>query len=103
MTAWGRRCWAWAGRATRVAPLQRAVSFASAPRDSLGESGFALAQALWKTGQSAGGPERGDPGPGALHRAGMDARVGEVDSWLKSLPWRRPARLPARLHARARP
>ncbi|WP_338273686.1 serine/threonine-protein kinase [Corallococcus caeni] len=88
-----------------VAPLQQAVSFASAPPDALAESGFALARALYQTGQT---PEARAQARGEATRArerftesGLDARVGEVDSWLQTLPQESP-RPPARKPPRAR-
>lgn len=84
------------GRAREsIEPLKQAVSFASAPADVLAESGFALARALWLSGNP---PEaaRGE----AVHarerfaEAGLKARVAEVDSWLESVP-KQTARRPA--------
>lgn len=77
-----------------VAPLQLAVSFASAPPDALAESGFALARALYQTGQS---PEARGEATRARERfseSGLDERVGEVDAWLETLPRESPRKPP---------
>jgi eukaryotic-like serine/threonine-protein kinase len=83
-----------------IAPLRQAVSFVSAPAEVLAESGFALARALYQSGNPAEAA-RGE----AVHarerfaEAGMKARVAEVDSWLESVPKqiaRRPAHSPRR-------
>ncbi|RKG95115.1 serine/threonine-protein kinase [Corallococcus sp. CA053C] len=81
-----------------VEPLTLAVSFASAPADALGESGFALARALYETGRPPEARGVATQARGRFTEAGMDARVGEVDSWLQSLPAeapRPPARTPS--------
>jgi tetratricopeptide (TPR) repeat protein len=84
------------GRAREsLEPLRQAVSFASAPADVLAESGFALARALWVSGQQ---PEARGEAARARERftqAGLAPRVSEVDSWLASLP-KEPERRPAR-------
>ncbi|RKI04893.1 protein kinase [Corallococcus sp. AB038B] len=88
-----------------VAPLQLAVSFAAAPPDALAESGFALARALYQTGQSpaALAEARGEATRARerFSESGMDERVGEVDSWLETLPKESP-RPPARKPSRGR-
>ncbi|WP_267556437.1 serine/threonine-protein kinase [Corallococcus sp. BB11-1] len=86
-----------------VAPLQQAVSFASAPADALAESGFALARALYQAGRPPEARGEATRARGRFTEAGMDERVGEVDSWLKSLPTeaaRPPARKPPRSRRR---
>jgi eukaryotic-like serine/threonine-protein kinase len=80
-----------------VAPLKQAVSFASAPPDALAESGFALARALYQTGQAPEARTEASRARGWFTEAGMEDRVGEVDSWLGTLPQessRPPARKP---------
>jgi tetratricopeptide (TPR) repeat protein len=75
------------GRAREaIAPLRQAVTFATMGPDTLAESGFALARALWVAdarhearGEAARARER-------FHEAGLAPRVSEVDSWLESLP-----------------
>ncbi|NOK21872.1 protein kinase domain-containing protein [Corallococcus carmarthensis] len=84
-----------------VAPLQQAVSFASAPSDALAESGFALARALYQTGQSPEARGEATRARERFNESGMDERVGEVDSWLEALP-KEPPRTPARKPPRAR-
>ncbi len=69
-----------------VEPLRQAVAFASAPPDVLAVSGFALARALWVTGQQ---PEARAEAARARERfaqAELAPRVSEVDAWLESLP-----------------
>ncbi|WP_375771388.1 serine/threonine-protein kinase [Archangium gephyra] len=73
-----------------VEPLRQAVAFTSAPPDVLAVSGFALARALWVTGQQ---PEARAEAARARERftqAGMAPRVSEVDTWLESLPKEEP-------------
>ncbi|NPC84323.1 tetratricopeptide repeat protein, partial [Pyxidicoccus fallax] len=67
-------------------PLRQAVSFADAEEDSLGESGFALARALFKEGQAE--EARGVAAKATEHftAAGREPRAKEVRSWLESLP-----------------
>ncbi|NOK32839.1 tetratricopeptide repeat protein [Corallococcus exercitus] len=84
-----------------VAPLQQAVSFASAPPDALAESGFALARALYQTGQSPAARGEATRARERFNESGLDARVGEVDSWLQTLP-KEPPPPPARKPPRAR-
>ncbi|PTL79045.1 tetratricopeptide repeat protein [Vitiosangium sp. GDMCC 1.1324] len=75
------------GRAREsIEPLRQAVSFASVPPEVLADSGFALARALWESGQQ---PEARTEAATARERftqAGLSPRVAEVDSWLQSLP-----------------
>jgi eukaryotic-like serine/threonine-protein kinase len=69
-----------------VEPLKQAVTFTSAPPDLLAVSGFALARALWVSGQQ---PEARAEAARARERftqAGLAPRVSEVDAWLESLP-----------------
>ncbi|RYZ41917.1 MAG: serine/threonine protein kinase [Myxococcaceae bacterium] len=84
-----------------VEPLTQAVSFASAPADALAESGFALARALYQTGRPPEARGEATRARGRFTEAGMEERVGEVDTWLKSLPTER-ALLPARKPPRTR-
>ncbi|WPB74913.1 serine/threonine-protein kinase [Archangium violaceum] len=69
-----------------IEPLKQAVTFAEAPPDMLAVSGFALARAMWVSGQQ---PEARAEAARARERftqAGMAPRVTEVDTWLESLP-----------------
>ncbi|WP_304988505.1 serine/threonine-protein kinase [Corallococcus sp. CA053C] len=69
-----------------VAPLKRALTFKDAQEDSLGESGFALAQALWKEGEQQ---EARDAATQALARftsAGRADQAKAVESWLQDRP-----------------
>ncbi|WP_163870766.1 serine/threonine-protein kinase [Myxococcus eversor] len=82
-----------------VEPLRLAVTFASAPPDALAESGFALAKALVKSGQSPEARGEATRARGWFTEAGMDERVGEVDTFLAALPAPaplKPIRAPAR-------
>ena len=75
------------GRAREaVEPLRQAVAFTSVRPEVLAESGFALARALWVTGDK---PEARGEAAHARERftqAGMAPRANEVDAWLGSLP-----------------
>ncbi|MFY2560725.1 protein kinase domain-containing protein [Corallococcus terminator] len=88
------------GRVTEsMEPLRLAVTFASAPPEDLAVSGFALAKALVKSGQSPEARGEATRARGWFTEAGMDKRVGEVDTFLAALPPpapQKPARAPAR-------
>ncbi|MCP3102477.1 serine/threonine-protein kinase [Myxococcus sp. K15C18031901] len=86
-----------------VEPLRAAVGFASAPPDALAESGFALARALYQTGQAPQARGEATRARGWFTEAGLDARVVEVDTFLSSLPEEkkpRPPRPPPRTRRR---
>ncbi|WP_223753606.1 serine/threonine-protein kinase [Myxococcus sp. RHSTA-1-4] len=83
-------------------PLRQAVSFADAEEDSLGESGFALAQALYKEGQSAEARVEAAKATERFTAAGRAPRAEAVRSWLESLPpeevvKEKPAKKPSRV------
>jgi len=67
-------------------PLRKAVAFTNADQDSLGESGFALAQALHQEGQP--GEARAEAARAGEHfkASGRAARAEAVRTWLESLP-----------------
>ncbi|WP_163994949.1 serine/threonine-protein kinase [Pyxidicoccus caerfyrddinensis] len=69
-----------------VEPLRQAVAFASAQEDSLGESGFALAQALYKEGQPAEARTEASKAGDHFKASGRDVRAEAVRTWLESLP-----------------
>ncbi|TQF14360.1 tetratricopeptide repeat protein [Myxococcus llanfairpwllgwyngyllgogerychwyrndrobwllllantysiliogogogochensis] len=79
-----------------VEPLRLAVTFASAPPDALAESGFALAKALVQSGQSPEARGEAARARGWFTEAGLDARVGDVDTFLAALPAPAPVK-PARV------
>ncbi|NTX38054.1 MULTISPECIES: serine/threonine-protein kinase [unclassified Myxococcus] len=86
-----------------VEPLRLAVTFASAPPDALAESGFALAKALVQSGQSPEARGEATRARGWFTEAGLDARVGDVDTFLAALPVPAPVK-PARVKpARVKP
>nr|WP_241758583.1 serine/threonine-protein kinase [Pyxidicoccus parkwaysis] len=67
-------------------PLRRAVSFAGAQEDSLGESGFALAHALWTEGQAEEARAEAARAQAHFTASGRAAQAEEVRAWLDSLP-----------------
>ncbi|QSQ22719.1 serine/threonine protein kinase [Pyxidicoccus parkwayensis] len=69
-----------------VEPLRQAVTFASAQEDSLGESGFALAQALYKEGQSDEARTEATRAGDHFKASGREVRAQAVQTWLESLP-----------------
>ncbi|NTX05795.1 serine/threonine-protein kinase [Myxococcus sp. CA040A] len=86
-----------------VEPLRLAVTFASAPPDALAESGFALAKALVQSGQSPEARGEATRARGWFTEAGLDTRVGDVDTFLAALPVPAPVK-PARVKpARVKP
>ncbi|WP_426755072.1 protein kinase domain-containing protein [Myxococcus sp. Y35] len=69
-----------------LVPLRKAVAFTGAQEDSLGESGFALARALWKEGQ---GEEARAEAAKARERFAASGRTSQADAvraWLEALP-----------------
>jgi tetratricopeptide (TPR) repeat protein len=88
-------------------PLRQAVSFTSLPADVLAESGFALARALWVTGERPAARGEATRARERFTEAGLAPRVAEVDSWLQSHPEEpepsrpsRPSRRPTRRSSR---
>ncbi|MCY1019648.1 serine/threonine-protein kinase [Pyxidicoccus sp. MSG2] len=69
-----------------VEPLRQAVTFASAQEDSLGESGFALAQALYKEGQPGEARTEATRAGDHFKASGRELRAEAVRTWLESLP-----------------
>jgi tetratricopeptide (TPR) repeat protein/predicted Ser/Thr protein kinase len=67
-------------------PLRRAVTFTGAQQDSLGESGFALAHALWKEGQPDEARAEATRAYERFTAAGRAAQAQQVRAWLDSLP-----------------
>ncbi|HLL06923.1 MAG TPA: serine/threonine-protein kinase [Myxococcaceae bacterium] len=67
-------------------PLRRAVSFTEAQEDSLGESGFALAHALYKEGQSQEARAEAARAQERFTAAGRTEQAQKVRAWLDSLP-----------------
>jgi tetratricopeptide (TPR) repeat protein len=92
--------------AQAIAPLEQALGFSGIEPDALGESGFALARALWESGEqrerarqvAATARER-------LAGAGKQERVAALDAWLATLSVEetRPATRPVRHTPRPRP
>jgi tetratricopeptide (TPR) repeat protein/predicted Ser/Thr protein kinase len=90
--------------AEAIAPLEQALGFSGIEPDALGESGFALARALWESGRererarqvAATARER-------LANAGKKERVAALDAWLASLPGESSSARPVRGTSRARP
>ncbi|MFY0564840.1 protein kinase domain-containing protein [Archangium lansingense] len=85
------------GRAQEaIEPLKQAITFTSAGDDVLAVSGFALARALWVSGQQ---PEaRAEAARAREHftKAELAPRVSEVDTWLESLPKEEPKKEPTK-------
>jgi tetratricopeptide (TPR) repeat protein/predicted Ser/Thr protein kinase len=81
-------------------PLKKAVAFPSAEEDSLGEAGFALAQALYKEGQP--GEARAEAAKAGEHfkASGRAPRADAVRAWLDALP-PEPAVKPAKFTKKA--
>ncbi|WP_239576809.1 serine/threonine-protein kinase [Archangium primigenium] len=69
-----------------IAPLRASVAFEDLDPDSLAESNFSLARALWETGQHTEARAEAARARGQFEEAGLEPRVGDVDAWLKSLP-----------------
>jgi hypothetical protein len=69
-----------------VEPLKQAVTFAEAPPDLLAVSGFALARALWVSGQQPEARAEAAKARERFTQAGLAPKVTEVDAWLESLP-----------------
>ncbi|HEX8701181.1 MAG TPA: serine/threonine-protein kinase [Myxococcaceae bacterium] len=67
-------------------PLRQAVSFTEAEEDSLGESGFALANALFKEGQSQEARVEAARAQERFTASGRAEQAQKVKAWLDSLP-----------------
>jgi tetratricopeptide (TPR) repeat protein/tRNA A-37 threonylcarbamoyl transferase component Bud32 len=83
-------------------PLRQAVTFTDAEEDSLGESGFALAQALYKEGQAGEAKVEAARATERFSASGRTPRAEAVRAWVASLPEDakakpKPAKKPARV------
>jgi tetratricopeptide (TPR) repeat protein len=67
-------------------PLRKAVAFTSAQEDSLGESGFALAKALFKEGESAEARVEAAKAQARFQASGRAPQAEAVRTWMDSLP-----------------
>ena len=69
-----------------IAPLRLAVGYASLPDETLADSGFALAKALWDAGEP--GPARQEAEAARMRyvRATREPRAAEVARWLEAHP-----------------
>jgi eukaryotic-like serine/threonine-protein kinase len=63
--------------------LEKALSFSSAESASLGESGFTLAQALWKSGNNKRALREAARAREYFTEADLPQRAAAVDAWLK--------------------
>jgi eukaryotic-like serine/threonine-protein kinase len=79
-----------AGRAAEaVGPLERALAFEDVDPDALAETGFTLAQALWRTGGDRARAVRvATQARDRFARVGKQPRVAAVEAWLKEHPLR---------------
>lgn len=73
-----------------IEALRKALSITSAPDSYLAQTGFTLAQALWRSGQSAQARVEAARARERFSQAGQPPRVTEVDTWLKSVAAARP-------------
>ncbi|KFE64719.1 Serine/threonine kinase family protein [Hyalangium minutum] len=73
-----------------IEALRNALSITSAPDSYLAQTGFTLAQALWRSGQSTQARSEATRARERFSQAGQPARVTEVDTWLKSVAAARP-------------
>ncbi|RYZ35121.1 MAG: tetratricopeptide repeat protein [Myxococcaceae bacterium] len=69
-----------------IAPLQQALTFKDAQEDSLGESGYALAQALWKEGEEAAARDAATQAQARFTSSGRAAQAKGVEAWLQARP-----------------
>ncbi|WP_304504068.1 tetratricopeptide repeat protein [Corallococcus sp. EGB] len=69
-----------------IGPLKQALSFKDAQEDSLGESGFALAQALWKEGEVGEARDAASQALARFRSSGRTAQSKEVEAWLSARP-----------------
>ncbi|MFP2956905.1 protein kinase domain-containing protein [Myxococcus sp. 1LA] len=85
-----------------LVPLRKAVAFTGAQEDSLGESGFALARALWKEGQGAEARTEAAKARERFTASGRTPQADAVRAWLEALPPETKAAKPARPQQRRR-
>ncbi|TSC25147.1 tetratricopeptide repeat protein [Corallococcus sp. Z5C101001] len=78
-----------------IAPLRQALAFKDAQEDSLGESGFALAQALWKEGEQEDARGAASQALARFTSAGRASQAKEVEAWLQARPERPAKAVPA--------
>ncbi|AKQ63410.1 Serine/threonine kinase family protein [Myxococcus hansupus] len=69
-----------------LVPLRKAVAFTGAQEDSLGESGFALARALWKEGQGVEARAEAAKARERFAASGRTSQADAVRAWLEALP-----------------
>ena len=69
-----------------VAPLKQALTFKDAQEDSLGESGFALAQALWQEGEEQEARDAAAQAQARFTSAGRADQAKAVEAWLQARP-----------------
>ena len=75
-----------------IAPLRQSVAFEDLDPDTLAESNFALARALWETGKKTEARAEAARAREQFQAAGLEPRVADVDTWVKSLPVTREVR-----------
>ncbi|WP_275902266.1 protein kinase domain-containing protein [Myxococcus vastator] len=85
-----------------LVPLRKAVAFTDAQEDSLGESGFALARALWKEGQGAEARAEAAKARERFTASGRTLQADAVRAWLEALPPEAKAAKPTRPQQRRR-
>jgi tetratricopeptide (TPR) repeat protein len=79
------------GRAREaIEPLRQAVSITAAPAGHRADPRFALAKALWLTGNRKEARREAAQAREAFAQDGQKSRAAEVDSWLRSLAAARP-------------
>ncbi|WP_420715265.1 protein kinase domain-containing protein [Corallococcus sp. BB11-1] len=69
-----------------IAPLQQALTFKDAQEDSLAESGYALAQALWKEGEASAARDAAAQAQARFTSSGRAAQAKDVEAWLQARP-----------------
>jgi tetratricopeptide (TPR) repeat protein/tRNA A-37 threonylcarbamoyl transferase component Bud32 len=73
-----------------IEPLRQAVSITAAPAGNRADSRFALARALWLTGNHKEARREAAQAREGFAQEGQSSRAAEVDSWLQSLAAVRP-------------
>ncbi|ATB31022.1 tetratricopeptide repeat-containing serine/threonine-protein kinase [Melittangium boletus] len=68
-----------------VSVLRRALAFTSAPDEVLADTGFALANALWKEGQGREARVEAARAQERFTQAGKSQRAAEVQAWMTAL------------------
>ncbi len=68
-----------------IEALRQALSFTGVPPEMLGESGFALARALWQEGRHEEARAEAARARERFTQAGRTGRAADVDSWVTSL------------------